>query len=75
MQILEILFLVMTSSGRHEYSYDTHHVVVFNRAKFDARTYSSLRGVKTDRHIDRIALYILNQWFPKFTSDKLLFKT
>ena len=35
--------------------------MVINRAKFDACTSSSFRGVKTDRQTDRIALYILYQ--------------
>ena len=38
----------MTPLWRHEYPYNTHHGVVINRAKFDACTCSSLRGVKTD---------------------------
>ena len=32
----------------YEYPYDNQHEVVINRAKFDACTYSSFRGVKTD---------------------------
>ena len=52
MQILKTLFLVMTSSWRHEYLYDTYLGVVINRAKFDACTYSSFRGVKTDRQTE-----------------------
>ena len=47
----------MTSSWRHEPTYVTHYGVVINRAKFDACTCSSFRGVKIDRHTDRIALY------------------
>ena len=53
------------SSWRHEHPYDTHHKVVINRAKFDAGTSSSFRGVKTEsqkhRHIDRIALCSIGQ--------------
>ena len=33
--------------------------MAINRAKFDACTCSSFRGVKTDTQTDRIALYIL----------------
>ena len=40
--------------------YDTQHGVVINRAKFDACAYSSFRGVETDRHTGRIALYVLD---------------
>ena len=47
----------MTSWWRHEYPYDTHHGVMIIRAKFDACTYGSFRGVKTDTQTDRIALY------------------
>ena len=48
----------MTWWWRHQPSYDTHHAVVINRAKFNACTCSSLRVVETDR----IALYILAYW-------------
>ena len=44
-----------------EYPYDTHHGVVTNRAKFDACTCSSFRGVKRNTQTDRIALYILDE--------------
>ena len=37
--------------------FDTHHGVVINRAKFDACTSSSFRGVKTNTQTDKIALY------------------
>ena len=40
--------------------YATHHGVVINRAKFDVCTHRSFRGVKTDRHTDGIALYVLD---------------
>ena len=50
-------------------SYDIHHGVVINRAKFDACTYSSFRGVETDRHTDRIALYILDNKTPAFINS------
>ena len=50
----------MTSSWHHQYIYDTHHRVVSNRAKFDACTYSSFRGIKTDKLTDRTAFYILD---------------
>ena len=42
--------------------YDTHPEEVINRAKFDISTSSSFGGVKTDRHTDRIALYVLDEY-------------
>ena len=40
--------------------YATHHGVVTNRAKFDVCIHRSFKGVKTDRHTDGIALYVLD---------------
>ena len=47
--------------------------MVINRAKFDACTYSSFRGVKTDRQRDRIALCILDKrlWYNNQNQMKL----
>ena len=53
MQILKKIFLVMTSSCRHEHLYDTHHGVAINRAKFGAYTSNSFKGVETDALIHR----------------------
>ena len=66
MQILKKLFLIKMSSQSHKHSYDTHHGVVINRAKFDAFICSSFRGVKTDRqnlalHIRFILIISINQ--------------
>ena len=49
--------LVMTSSRRQKYPYDIYQWVVINSAKFDACTFRSFRGVKTDTQTDSIALY------------------
>ena len=40
--------IFMPSSWRRELPNETHHGVVIIRARFDARTSSSFRGVKSD---------------------------
>ena len=60
MQILKNILLL-----RHEPLSNTHFEVVINRAKFNACTSSSLRGVKTDSptdtQTDRFAFYGIDQ--------------
>ena len=48
------------SPWRHESPHDIHSKNGINRAKFDIRTPSSFGGVKTNRHTERIALYVLD---------------
>ena len=60
MQLLKKITFVMTSSWRHEDSYDTQHGVVINLGKFDACTSSSFRGVKAHEQTDRIMLYSID---------------
>ena len=47
--IFKKLFLIMTSSCRHELFYDTLFRVAINRAKFHARTCSSFEEIRTNR--------------------------
>ena len=52
---MQILINVYDVIKRHKLLYDTHYGVVIYRDEVDACTFSSFRGVKTDRqtHTDR----------------------
>ena len=53
---------------------NTHPEEGINPAKFDVSTTSSFEGVKTDRHTDRIALYMFCCRFSRVFYDDIICK-